>query len=149
MNSTRTLSAVVGMIVLLSLTGCVGTEPTPSPDPSSVDDQTAPPVDSTLAPEPEAVIVVAGVDVDGLNVTVSSYVAGILEEGGECHYSFVGTSAETSVVATGHADRSVTTCGSTQVPIGQFTKGTWEATMRYTALSGVETVSSPVKVEIP
>jgi len=136
-------------LLLLLLTGCVGGSPDDGNVPTAVDEQTAPPVDSTLAPERDAVIVVAGVDVDGQNVTVSSYVAGILESGGECVYSFVGLSAETSVAASGEPDRSVTSCGTSQVPIDQFTKGTWEITMSYTALDGTVTTSLPMALEIP
>lgn len=149
MNLKTTLPSVIGLsAILLLLTACVaGVGPTP--EVSHVDDQTAPPVDSTVSPDREAVITVAGVDVDGLNVTVSGYVTGILEEGGECYYSFTGMSTESSVASSGHADRSVTTCGTTQAPIAQFTKGTWEVTMRYTALSGEETVSPPIVLEIP
>ena len=105
--------------------------------------------DAELAPELQAVIVVAGVDVDGKNVTVSSYVAGILEDDGECLYEFTGQSGEISATAVGMADRSVTTCGTTQVEIGQFSKGTWEVTMSYTSTSGDVTSSEPTILEIP
>lgn len=149
MNLTKSLILTTGLSGLVLLTGCVEGGDAPAPEVSHVDEQSNPPADSTLPPETEAVIVVAGVDVDGLNVTVSGYVAGILDEGGECSYSFVGMSTETSVVSTGHADRSVTTCGSTQVPISQFTKGTWEVIMRYTASTGEETTSPPTVLEIP
>lgn len=141
-----TTSAAALLVVLLA--GCVGGAPDTT-DVPPVDEQSAPPVDSTLAPATDAVIVVAGVDVDGLNVTVSSYVAGILESGGECVYSFVSLSVETSVVARGEPDRSVTTCGTSQVPIDQFTKGTWETRMSYTALDGTVTTSPPIVLEIP
>ena len=156
MNLTTSITTTAGAtLVVLLLSGCVGgsldaNAPTGSEQTApSVDEQTAPPADSTLAPERDAVIVVAGVDVDGLNVTVSGYIAGILEAGGECIYSFRGLSAETSVTATGEPDRSVTSCGTSQVPIDQFTKGTWEITMSYTALDGTVTTSLPTALEIP
>ena len=91
----------------------------------------------------------AGVDTDGLNVTVSGYVAGILEQGGECTYSFVGAQGEISAATKGEPDRSVTTCGATQVPIDRFTQGTWGVTMRYKASTGAETESPPTLLEIP
>jgi len=148
MNLTTSITTTAGAaLVVLLLSGCVGGSLDANAPTGS--EQTAPPADSTLAPERDAVIVVAGVDVDGLNVTVSGYIAGILEAGGECIYSFRGLSAETSVTATGEPDRSVTSCGTSQVPIDQFTKGTWEITMSYTALDGTVTTSLPTALEIP
>jgi hypothetical protein len=145
MKSTSPRLPAAGVLLLLLLTGCVGA----SPDVPRVDEQSTPPPDSVVASDVEAVIVVAGVDVDGKNVTVSGYAAGILEDGGECIYSFTGMTAETSATAEGRADRSVTTCGSTQVPIEQFARGTWEVTMRYVASDGTETASPPTTLEIP
>lgn len=151
MTAPRYLAVAAGLLpLLLILSGCVllPTEPVASPSPSSSPNDSQG-NDGEVATDLQAVIVVAGVDVDGKNVTVSSYVAGILENGGRCDYTFSGASGEVSASAEGIADRSVTSCGATQVAIGSFTKGPWEVTMSYTAKSGDVTSSPPVTVEIP
>ena len=146
----RSARAAGTLAILLALSGCFVLPDQSGPAaPTTVSPDDPQNEDAEVAPSVEAVIVVAGVDVDGKNVTVSGYVAGILEDGGECSYEFTGQSGEFSATAVGTADRSVTTCGTTQVEIGQFTKGPWEVTLSYTTVLGDVTSSEPLTLEIP
>lgn len=153
MTRSRPLTAVAALIAVVAIAGCTmdpsSTGSAPSPHPSATSSPTGSPDDSQLGATMQAVMVVAGVDVDGKNVTVSGYVAGILEAGGECTYSFVGNTTVPSVESAGVADRNSTSCGSVQAPFDEFTRGTWKATLTYTALSGRTTVSEPLTMEIP
>jgi len=148
----RTLAVAVPLLVLV-LSGCAllpdeseTTTPIGSPTVVPGDIQTH---DAELQPTMSAVIVVAGADVDGQNVSVSGYVAGILEDGGQCGYVFTGLSGVVTAESTGIPDRSVTSCGTTQVPMSQFAKGTWEVVLSYTPNDGDVVVSEPTKFEIP
>jgi hypothetical protein len=140
-----TALAAAGLAVAL-LAGCTGAEPDPSTGPTSSEA----PRDSGTPAAVEAVISVAGVDVDGMNITVSGYVQGILEDGGACSFSFAGPGGATVEAGTdGMADRSVTVCGGTQVPRDRFTKGTWKVTLNYTAVSGDVVHSDAAEVLVP
>lgn len=144
---------VVALAVTLSLASCGAIAPDqPAPSPSaSADDESdgTDPTDSLPAPAISAVVVVADVDVDGLAVTVSSYVAGLIESGGTCRYLLSNGSVEVTAEALGEPDRSSTTCGSTQVPIEQIPRGSWTVTMTYEALDGGSYPSEPVAMEVP
>lgn len=151
-SATGVILVGIGVGIGIALAGCssvpdhsavASTSPHPSPAFSR------PPADSKVAPKIEPIIVVAGVDIDGKNVTVSGYVAGILESGGECRYLFASGANSFAVTSTGNSDRSSTSCGSPQAPIGDFTKGSWGVTMRYTTLSGDVYTSKSARVEIP
>jgi hypothetical protein len=133
-----------GVVTLvLALSACTALVPAPG------DQTTGPPPDSEVAAALEPVIVVAGPDVDGRNVTASAYVAGILEQGGTCSFWFTRGSAKITAKTSSVDDRSGTNCGSVQVPIERFTRGTWDVTIAYTSLAGQTTVSLPVTMEIP
>jgi len=140
--------AAIGVVVLL-VAGCSALGPVSTQTPIPSVSQTENPQDSQVAPSIEPVIVVAGVDVDGKNVTVSGYVAGVLENGGVCTFSFVGQKPVASLQSTGIADRSSTSCGSVQAPIGEFTRGAWKVMMSYTTLSGDSFTSEPATVAVP
>ncbi|WP_308468121.1 hypothetical protein [Rathayibacter soli] len=89
-------------------------------------------------------------DVDGQHVTASGYVSGVVEDGGTCVFTFKGATTSESVIvdSTGKADRMSTSCGSVQVPIARFGRGSWSAVLGFT--SGNRVVeSTPLAVEIP
>jgi hypothetical protein len=144
---------VMVIAVTLSLASCGVVDPDqPAPSPSASDVGESDGSDSTQAlpaPAVSAVVVVADVDVDGLNVTVSSYVAGLIELGGTCRYTWTNGSGEVTAEADGDPDRGSTTCGSTQVPIDQFERGSWMVIMTYEALDGGIYLSEPVPMEVP
>ena len=154
----HTMRSRLGAVTLLILAGvalaaCTNADGTP------VDDQSASatPAEATEKPgqsaEPtaapvEAVIVVAGADVDGLNVSASGYVSGVVESTGTCTFTF--TRLDELVESTRDAVANVTdtSCGLVQIPIDQFQRGTWQVTLTY--LSGELTVTSPpTNLEIP
>jgi hypothetical protein len=136
--------------VAICLSGCdVLPAPTGLPTPPEPTEAwTGPPVDSTPPPDVTPVIVIAGLDVDGRHVTVSAYVAGLVESGGTCSYDFIGPGPTVSVESSSEADRSTTACGSTQVESSRFSKGTWEVTMTYTGLAGDTWSSEPLTMEV-
>jgi hypothetical protein len=105
-------------------------------------------------PEPtatgvEASMVIASVNVDAQNATVSGYVAGVVEEGGECAFVLTpaGGQPMTRTVA-GKADRDTTSC-ATQVPVADLSRGSWSVVLRYTDRAGTSTTSSPMALEVP
>lgn len=154
MPRRRRINLLSSSVALLAvcLTGCTvpdGSDQNGSP---SAAFSTAPqqPDKTTPGPTatPQAVIVVAGADLDGLNVSASGYVAGVVEDGGTC--TFVFTRPEQRLESSRESVSNVTTtsCGFVQVPIAQFTKGTWQVVLTYT--SGALTVTSPpTDLEIP
>lgn len=129
----------------LVLSGCtLGDIPsTPSSAESPLATDTARPV------EIEPVMVTADADVDGETVSVSGYVAGVIEDGGKCDFVFSQESAVLTLPNTGNADRSVTSCGLASGSISEFRKGSWSVTLNYTANSGVSYKSQPLAMEIP
>ncbi|TDW30691.1 hypothetical protein EDD25_2461 [Cryobacterium psychrophilum] len=99
-------------------------------------------------PASEAVISVAGVDVDGLNVSASGYVSGTIEDAGICTFTFTGLESETSATSTGRANASTTSCGFVQVSMSDLARGSWQVVLAYS--SETLTVSSqPMTLEIP
>lgn len=139
--------------ITMSASACTGPltgdpEPTDTPIPTETF-VTKPPV-ATPTPLPvEAVMVIASVDMDGANVSVSGYVAGVIEEAGSCVYVLSNGNDEVRVPSEGAADRSQTSCGTVQVPIGQVSRGSWTAALEYSSPTTPKVVSSPLTVEIP
>ena len=148
----------LGALTLLFLAGvalvaCTNAEGTP------VDEQSAsaPPAPATEKPEQsaeptaapvEAVIVVAGADVDGLNVSASGYVSGVVESTGTCTFTFTRLDALVESTRDAVANVTDTSCGLAQIPIDQFQRGTWQVILTYR--SGELTVTSPpTDLEIP
>ena len=99
---------------------------------------------------PSAAVTIAGVDVDGRNVTVAGLVSGVSESGGSCEFAVSSTSTGVvvQVINTGLENVQTTSCGSAQIPIEKFTRGSWRTVLTYT--SPTTHVSSPaITVEIP
>lgn len=100
------------------------------------------------AAKPEAVIVVAGADLDGLNVSASGYVSGVVENGGRCTFAFTRPEHRVESSRDAVANVADTTCGFVQLPIDQFTKGTWQVVLTYTS-GNLTLTSPPTDLEIP
>lgn len=137
------------LVLALSLVGCTAPQPAPrettaSPTPSATASEAPVPV-----AEPTAVVTIATIDVDGLNVTLAGMVTLVDEDGGTC--IFVATSTDGSTVereSEGSANVNSTSCGSVQVPADEFARGSWEVVMRY-ASEQLELTSDPLQMEIP
>lgn len=97
----------------------------------------------------EAVVTVASVDVDGLNVTASGYVGGVIEDDGTCRFTFTSGASHAEAESAGHADRSTTSCGSVAVARDQLARGSAEVILTYTTADGREVASDPIGLEIP
>ncbi len=99
---------------------------------------------------PTAAVTIAGVDVDGLHVTVAGFVSGVVEAGGTCKFVLTSsvTNAVIDVATTGEPNVSTTSCGSAQVPIAQFTKGRWKVVLDYDSTS-LQVTSAPLSLEVP
>ena len=100
-------------VALLTLGSCalLSDELTPSASPFPTS-STSPSATAQADGDREAVITVAGIDVDGRNVSASGYVSGIVEDGGNCLYTFTGITGEVTVESSGIADVVTTSCGS-------------------------------------
>ena len=137
------VAAAVSIALAGGLSACTPTVGiTPSPTSTAADDA-APSTDVGV----EAVIVVAGLDVDGANVSASGYVSGVVEEGGVCQFVFTGSSGEVTAESTGVYDANSTSCGLVQVPSSSFTRGSYSLVLKYSSPT-TETVSEPMAVEI-
>ena len=149
--------ALCAFAIVLALAGCTdGTAPVgPStttargPVPSATTKSPGS-GDSTPAPTAEPVIVVAAVDVDGQHVTVSGYVAGVIEDGGTCAYVFTSDGkAPVEVTQPAAADRSSTSCGSVHVPVDQLGRGSFDVVLRYASTTAGTLASKPTRIEVP
>lgn len=147
------MGAVVATVVMLA--GCTPAAPDSAPTSSSPSQEpTEAPTDvpaPTEEPAPaNAVVTLAGVDVDGQNVTVAGLVTGVIEDGGTC--TFVMTSGTSGgvveVTSVGVANVSNTVCPTTQSPIASFTKGPWNVVLDY-ASDATTLSSAPLALEIP
>jgi hypothetical protein len=148
-----TMGVIVAAVVVLA--GCtpapLNSEPTrssPSQEPTEAPTDVPAP---TEEPAPaNAVVTLAGVDVDGQNVTVAGLVTGVIEDGGTC--TFVMTSGTSGgvveVTSVGVANVSNTVCPTTQSPIASFTKGPWNVVLDY-ASDATTLSSAPLALEIP
>jgi hypothetical protein len=147
------MGVIVAAVVVLA--GCtpapLNSEPTrsgPSQEPTEAPTDVPAP---TEEPAPaNAVVTLAGVDVDGQNVTVAGLVTGVIEDGGTC--TFVMTSGTSGgvveVTSVGVANVSNTVCPTTQSPIASFTKGPWNVVLDY-ASDATTLSSAPLALEIP
>ncbi|TFC90422.1 MULTISPECIES: hypothetical protein [Cryobacterium] len=90
----------------------------------------------------------AGVDVDGTNVSASGYVSGVIESGGECTFIFAQGDSVLSAVSESSLDRLSTSCGTIQIPSADFSRGSWTASLEYKSVT-VATTSQPMSLEIP
>ncbi|WP_285025893.1 hypothetical protein [Plantibacter sp. ME-Dv--P-122b] len=148
---------IAGIAIIVGIT--IGASACTGPSPDDPDTTRAPvptetfvtkPPQETPTPLPvEAVMVIASVDMDGANVSVSGYVAGVIEEAGSCEYLLSNGTDEVRVPSTGSADRAQTSCGVVQVPINQVSRGSWTVALEYSSPTTPKVVSSPLTVEIP
>lgn len=149
-RATRTATAVLlASAVVLGATGCSVTDlPTSSTGgTSSPQTPRSTPVPSAT---PTAVVTIAGVDVDGQHVSVSGYVNGVVEDGGVCTFTMTAETGKPSVVitSTGLSNATTTSCGTNQVPIGSFSRGSWSVVLDYRSLTATAE-SAPTTFEIP
>ena len=81
---------------------------------------------------PEAVVSVAGVDVDGTQVTASGYVTSVIAEGLRCTFSFVQGEHSIQAESLSLPDRDGSSCGTVQVALEEFDRGSWEVNLTVT-----------------
>lgn len=145
--------AVLGALVLVGCTQPAPDDPTAQPSGVPSDPvqptETEPPAAEETA-EPVAVVSIAGVDVDGLGVTVGGFVSGSDSDGGRCVFELVSeTTGQTAQAETaGIANGQSTSCGSAQLPTSELGRGSWSVTLRYTS-PAYTLVSEPLLMEIP
>ncbi|SKC74395.1 hypothetical protein [Plantibacter cousiniae (nom. nud.)] len=144
------LLAVVGLVAMFGLAGCFGGGAAPDSSPSPTGSTSEVPGKSPEpAPiEPEAVIVFATIDPDGATISISGYVAGVIENDGSCTYVLTGPGDEQRIESVGAADAGQTSCGVVQLDTGALLTGTWSVTLDY-ASAAVTTTSAPTTLEIP
>jgi hypothetical protein len=150
---------LVGFGMAVALTGCM-TDPSLGGRGTTLSEQTLEQSERPAVPEkPEAttseatsevqaVIVVAGVDVDGANVSASGYAAGVIEDGGACTFRFTQGASTLEVTSVSVADRVTSSCGVVQAPAGEFTRGTWSVQLSYVSANRTS-LSEPVEFEVP
>lgn len=145
------LAAGVGMSMLACTDQGNPVEPGSSTPPSASGAGVPKPTAEATAAAVEPVIVVAGVDVDGEHVSASGYVSGVIEDGGECTFTFSHAVDATSVVATssGTADRSTTSCGLVSTEIASFISGQWTVQLDYESLNGEVSHSENAELVVP
>jgi hypothetical protein len=144
------IALVIASAALLSISGCAASSPG---KPSSASDVSAsnsahPDPDSATPVAPQAVIVVAGVDVDGKNVTASGYISGVIQSGATCTFEFTGPGKPVQLEQQATADRLTTSCGTVSGPIDDFSRGAWTVTLQY-PLKGKTITSQPSTVNVP
>lgn len=145
------LLSVVGLIVAVGLTGCFGSSAGPangtaSPSGSATEVPGKSPEPTPI--QPEAVIVFAGIDPDGATISISGYVAGVIENDGACTYVLTGPGDEQRIDSVGAADAGQTSCGVVQLDTGALLSGSWSVALEY-ASATVTTTSAPTPLEIP
>jgi hypothetical protein len=103
-----------------------------------------------VTPEPYAVLSIAAVDVDALNVTLAGYLSVPDVSGAECTYELVSeaTGVVVETTTTSEANGPTTICLAAQVPTDQLSRGSWRVTLHYTS-ELFDTVSEPIVVEVP
>jgi len=147
----------VAVSLAVALAGCVAPSDAPV-TPTAVAPSTGSPLPddpSTIPPKPTAsgivpAVTVAGVDVDGLTVSASGFVAGVSEDGGTCSFGFTSDAGQTaSVSSTGIVNVDTTSCGLVQLPISDFSRGSWTVVLTYTSLAAGDYVSEPIELDIP
>lgn len=80
----------------------------------------------------QAVISVAGVDVDGLNASAAGYITQVIRDGLQCEFTFTQGGASVVRTAVSIADRSGSSCGVVSVPTAELQRGTWEVKLLVT-----------------
>lgn len=97
---------------------------------------------------PEAVVSVAGVDVDGLNATVGGFVTQSIREGADCLFTLAQGEQIVERETKAIFNRSGTSCGTIQIPIDELHRGTWKVTLSVDA-SEVEIEPGSATMEVP
>lgn len=132
------------------LTGCYAPGTTPASAPT--DTPSLAPAGEVDEGEPEvaAVLSIAAVDIDGEHVTVGGYLSAPDKSGGACTYEVTSTLTGDVVTATTVPEQNgaTTSCGATQLPIGEFSKGPWQVTLHYVS-DDIDVTSDPLGLEIP
>ncbi|MBD8533859.1 hypothetical protein [Plantibacter sp. CFBP 13570] len=138
----------------LVLSACTAPASPSSPKPTISPSTLAPgnEIDKDAQPTavpPEVVLVFASMDEDGASASASAYVAGVLENGGVCTFSFTLGDTVVTREAEGLADKSTTTCGTVQVPVTELSTGTWTVAVQYASATTPELASTTSVLEIP
>jgi hypothetical protein len=149
-HRVRLIAPVFGVVAAVSLAGCAAPDSTPtgatlSPSPQH------PTATATASAIPiNAAVTVAGVDLNGQNVSVSGFVEGVIEAGGSCTFVLTPKSGGTPLTVTSVGIKNITTtsCGTHQVPIANFSQGPWSVVLKYSS-SAANVTSEPVEMEIP
>lgn len=136
--------AAAGALALgLILVGCGASDagdPTASPVPSSAPSanpgETPGPEETPDETEPDVVIVFAELEPDRSAVSVSSYVSGLIEEGGQCAAILTLDGVDYTAESEGLADKGTTSCGVLSIPSTDIPRGEGELHVRYTAQDG-------------
>jgi hypothetical protein len=150
----RGWAVVAACAVALSLSACE----TPDEGDGRIDGSTARPVPTAAATTtPDAATsfpltaYLVFADADETSVSASGGVDGALVNDATCTFTFSAQKADVapvSVTSTSIADASNTSCGVVQVPIAQFSAGTWNAVLSFASPQGTAT-SEPLELEIP
>lgn len=141
----------VALTIAVTLAGC-------APDSSRTDQLTdgsfvtgdASPTPPASSVDPAAVVTIAGVDVDGQNVTVAGLITQVEDSGGECTFVLSSTVSgqSESITRDGIPNIGSTSCSSAQFPVSELSKGPWTAQLKYRSTTLVLD-SELVKLEIP
>lgn len=98
--------------------------------------------------KPAAVISVAGVDADGVNVTASGYVSQAGQGELKCSFTFTQGENEVVIGTTATPDHSGASCGAVEVPVAELQRGTWELVLSVQG-AGLEITPDSMMVEVP
>ncbi|MGY1635031.1 hypothetical protein ACI78V_00060 [Geodermatophilus sp. SYSU D00742] len=123
-------------------TGAADEEDEPADAPAAQ----SPALDTARPTEADLVVTYSGFDVPTGAVLVGAYVAGVLENGGECGLSLSDGSTERTATVEAVADARTTSCGELTLP--EMTPGSWSGQVTYTSARGT-TLSRDVEVVVP
>ncbi|MGK5113007.1 MULTISPECIES: hypothetical protein [unclassified Geodermatophilus] len=112
------------------------------PDPAAE----SPALDTERPTEADLVVTYSGFDVATGAVLVGAYVAGLLEDGGECGLTLSDGTTERTATVEAVPDARTTSCGELTLP--EMRPGSWSGEVTYTAADG-DTLSRDVEVEVP
>jgi hypothetical protein len=123
-------------------TGAAGEEDEPADDPAAQ----SPALDTARPAEADLVVTYSGFDVPTGAVLVGAYVAGVLENGGECGLTLSDGTTERTATVEAVADARTTSCGELALP--DMAPGSWSGQLTYTSAGG-DTLSRDVEVVVP
>jgi hypothetical protein len=115
----------------------------PPADPEDVATDTATPAAAALQ------ITFAGADDVAGGVVVGAYIAGLIEDGGECSLTLSGNGQPVSVTTDSVPDASTTSCGQLLVPYAEVAPGTWTADVTYASPGGHSVAGASTTIEVP